>query len=67
MAGANSGNDRSLEQTPTWAVAVVCLAFVAISIIIERAIHHVGDVRFCLLNLILFSLICYLDYAQKMF
>jgi len=24
MAGADSGNGRCLEQTPTWAVAVVC-------------------------------------------
>lgn len=24
MAGVDSGNDCSLEQTPTWAIAVVC-------------------------------------------
>ncbi|XP_017612941.2 MLO-like protein 12 isoform X2 [Gossypium arboreum] len=33
---------RSLEQTPTWAVAVVCLVLVVISIIIEHAIHMLG-------------------------
>ncbi|MBA0600684.1 hypothetical protein Gorai_003885 [Gossypium raimondii] len=33
---------RSLEETPTWAVAVVCLALVVISIIIELAIHMLG-------------------------
>lgn len=30
---------RSLEETPTWAVAVVCFVLVAISIIIEYIIH----------------------------
>ncbi|KAG8501930.1 hypothetical protein CXB51_004689 [Gossypium anomalum] len=33
---------RSLEETPTWAVAVVCLVLVVISIIIEHAIHLLG-------------------------
>lgn len=40
--GADGGNQRSLEQTPTWAVVVVCSAFVLISVIIEKAVHHVG-------------------------
>ena len=49
MAGGTSGgNERSLEQTPTWAVAVVCSAFVIVSLLIEQAIHHFGTVRFCL-------------------
>ena len=43
MAGASGG--RSLEQTPTWAVAVVCFVLVLISIIIEHIIHLVGQVR----------------------
>ena len=47
MAGGTSGgNERSLEQTPTWAVAVVCSAFVIVSLLIEQAIHHVGTLRF---------------------
>ena len=47
MAGGTSGgNERSLEQTPTWAVAVVCSAFVIVSLLIEQAIHHFGTVRF---------------------
>ncbi|KAF5205362.1 Mlo-like protein [Thalictrum thalictroides] len=33
---------RSLEQTPTWAVAVVCFVIIAISIVIEHIIHFVG-------------------------
>ncbi|GAA0155079.1 hypothetical protein Leryth_000672 [Lithospermum erythrorhizon] len=40
MAGATGG--RSLEDTPTWAVAVVCFVLVAISIIIEYIIHLIG-------------------------
>ncbi|XP_057781779.1 MLO-like protein 6 [Salvia miltiorrhiza] len=39
MAGASG---RSLEQTPTWAVAVVCFALVAVSIVIEHIIHLIG-------------------------
>ncbi|KAL3616427.1 MLO-like protein 6 [Castilleja foliolosa] len=41
MAGASGG--RTLEQTPTWAVAVVCFALVAISIVIEYGIHLIGQ------------------------
>ncbi|GKU93604.1 hypothetical protein SLEP1_g7181 [Rubroshorea leprosula] len=41
MAGGSS-NGRSLEQTPTWAVAVVCFVLVLISIIIEHIIHLIG-------------------------
>ncbi|XP_059429466.1 MLO-like protein 6 [Corylus avellana] len=40
MAGASGG--RSLEQTPTWAVAVVCFVLVVISIFIEHIIHLIG-------------------------
>lgn len=41
MAGASGG--RSLEQTPTWAVAVVCFVLVLISIVIEHIIHLIGE------------------------
>ncbi|PON58557.1 Mlo-related protein [Parasponia andersonii] len=34
--------ERSLEETPTWAVAVVCFVLVVISIIIEHVIHLIG-------------------------
>ena len=46
MAVGGGSNERSLEQTPTWAVVVVCSAFVLISLIIEHAIHRVGTVSF---------------------
>ncbi|KAK4788664.1 hypothetical protein SAY86_019983 [Trapa natans] len=40
MAAATGG--RSLEETPTWAVAVVCIVLILISVIIEHIIHLVG-------------------------
>lgn len=42
MAGAAGG--RSLEETPTWAVAVVCFILVLVSIFIEHIIHLIGKV-----------------------
>ncbi|GLJ51572.1 hypothetical protein SUGI_1096130 [Cryptomeria japonica] len=42
MAGGGKADSRSLEQTPTWAVAIVCLGFVLISILIEQAIHFLS-------------------------
>ncbi|XP_042374751.1 MLO-like protein 6 [Zingiber officinale] len=41
MAAGGGGGEgsRSMEETPTWAVAVVCLVLVVISILIEHAIH----------------------------
>lgn len=33
---------RSLEETPTWAVALVCFVLVAVSVIIEHIIHLIG-------------------------
>ncbi|KAL3520690.1 hypothetical protein ACH5RR_018839 [Cinchona calisaya] len=41
MAGGSE--ERSLQETPTWAVAVVCFIIVAVSIIIELLIHHLGS------------------------
>ncbi|KAK2968979.1 hypothetical protein RJ640_012433 [Escallonia rubra] len=40
MAGGEGG--RSLEETPTWAVAIVCFVLVAVSIVIEHIIHLIG-------------------------
>ncbi|CAM8966708.1 unnamed protein product [Rhodiola kirilowii] len=37
---ADYKKERTLEGTPTWAVAVVCFALVAISLVIEKLIHH---------------------------
>lgn len=40
MAGGSGG--RNLEETPTWAVALVCFVLLLISIIIEHIIHLIG-------------------------
>ncbi|KAI3808270.1 hypothetical protein L1987_24219 [Smallanthus sonchifolius] len=42
MAAGSSSSDRSLEETPTWAVALVCAFFIIISVIIEHGIHSLG-------------------------
>ncbi|KAK7283470.1 hypothetical protein RIF29_13011 [Crotalaria pallida] len=46
MAGGGGGggghghtDERSLEQTPTWAVSLVCSVIVIISILLEKVIH----------------------------
>lgn len=44
MAGGSTSSGRSLEQTPTWAVAVVCFVLVLVSIFIEQIIHFIGKV-----------------------
>ncbi|KAJ7947786.1 MLO-like protein [Quillaja saponaria] len=38
-AGAGTATVRSLEQTPTWALATVCFIFIFVSIFIEHLIH----------------------------
>lgn len=38
------GGGRSLEETPTWAVALVCFVLLAISLVIEHFIHLIGKV-----------------------
>ncbi|XP_042506141.1 MLO-like protein 6 [Macadamia integrifolia] len=42
MAGGSSSG-RSLEETPTWAVAVVCFILVLVSLIIEHILHLIGQ------------------------
>ncbi|KHN20094.1 MLO protein like 1 [Glycine soja] len=42
MAGGGATAERSLEETPTWAVAAVCSVFVIISVLIEHGIHSLG-------------------------
>ncbi|KAL7085693.1 hypothetical protein ACP275_14G294400 [Erythranthe tilingii] len=42
MAGGASSGERSLEQTSTWAVAIVCAVFVIISVAIEHGIESLA-------------------------
>ncbi|GAB2282909.1 MLO-like protein 8 [Dionaea muscipula] len=45
MAGASSSSgERTLAQTPTWAVAGVCLVIIVISIALEKILHGIGKV-----------------------
>jgi hypothetical protein len=37
--------ERSLEQTPTWAVASVATVFVLVSLLLERGLHRLGKVK----------------------
>jgi len=41
---AGATGERSFQETPTWAVAVVCAVFVIISLLIEQGIHSLGKV-----------------------
>ncbi|KAL0290064.1 UNVERIFIED_CONTAM: MLO-like protein 12 [Sesamum calycinum] len=38
-----AGKERPLVATPTWAVAVLFFILIAISIVIEQLIHHIGS------------------------
>ncbi|OWM81165.1 MLO protein homolog 1-like [Punica granatum] len=42
MAGGSGGGGKPLQETPTWAVAVVCAVFVIVSVFIEHGIHLLG-------------------------
>ncbi|MBA0845351.1 hypothetical protein Goarm_023426 [Gossypium armourianum] len=42
-AGEEASTSRSLQETPTWAVATVCFVFISLSIIIEYLIHRISN------------------------
>lgn len=45
MAGGGGGEaSRRIDQTPTWAVAVVCTIIIVVSIALEKIIHKLGTV-----------------------
>lgn len=41
---ATQVKEKTLEETSTWAVAVVCFVLLLISIVIEKLIHKMGSV-----------------------
>ncbi|KAL8523788.1 hypothetical protein ACS0TY_013672 [Phlomoides rotata] len=45
MAGGGGGGrpGRELDNTPTWAVSLVCLIIIIISILLEKTLHKVGE------------------------
>ncbi|KAK4788914.1 hypothetical protein SAY86_020233 [Trapa natans] len=53
---AASTGERTLEVTTTWAVVVVCIVLVLISIIIEHIIHLAGKVHILSIPLIIVTL-----------
>ncbi|XVF19481.1 hypothetical protein REPUB_Repub11eG0114400 [Reevesia pubescens] len=42
MAAGEGASTRTLQQTPTWAVATVCFVIISLSILIEHLIHLVS-------------------------
>lgn len=40
-----AGGGRGLDETATWSVAMVCAVIVVLSIMMEKALHHVGHVN----------------------
>ncbi|KAJ3681990.1 hypothetical protein LUZ60_014563 [Juncus effusus] len=43
MEAAAGEDTRKLDQTPTWAVALVCAVIIIISLLLEKGLHHVGE------------------------
>lgn len=42
VSGGSGSQTRELTQTPTWAVAIVCAAFIFISLVLEKLLHKIG-------------------------
>ncbi|KAL8150020.1 MLO-like protein 9 [Apium graveolens] len=42
MSGGDASG-RQLDQTPTWAVGLVCAVIVVFSILLEKILHHFGE------------------------
>lgn len=45
------GEGRSLAETPTWSVATVTTAMVAVCFLVERSIYRFGKVKLLFLSL----------------
>lgn len=60
-AGGGGATYRSLQVTPTWALATVCFIFISISLVIEHLIHLLGNV-----SLIIFKPIANLNSVSKL-
>lgn len=56
--GGGSGEERKLDQTPTWAVASVCAVIIIISILLEKVLEKVGKVVFLLLVFMVYCCVC---------
>lgn len=63
MAGGASPGARELDQTPTWAVALVVAVIIVISIALEKVLHSVGEVY----NLIFIHFFAFVLFIQCFF
>jgi len=68
---ADQVKERTLEETSTWAVAVVCFVLLFISIVLEHSIHKIGTVSLFIFLLIsrfpcflLCFLLCFFNYCS---
>lgn len=43
-AGIGQAHPKELDQTPTWAVAVVVSIIILISTVLEKILHRIGEV-----------------------
>lgn len=43
-AAGGASNTRSLQYTPTWALATVCFIFIFLGLFVEHSIHLLGHV-----------------------
>ncbi|XP_031489825.1 MLO-like protein 9 isoform X1 [Nymphaea colorata] len=41
--GGGEEGARTLIQTPSWAVALVCAVIIVISLLLEKGLHHIGE------------------------
>ena len=46
MAGDSGESTRELSETPTWAVALICAVMIIISLLLDKGLHHIGQVCF---------------------
>lgn len=67
MAGGGGGQQaRELDQTPTWAVSLVCGVIVIISILLEKVLHKVREVFLFFTSFPLFST-CFSHLSRRNF
>lgn len=61
MSGGEVPGERQLDQTPTWAVGLVCAVIVIISCLLEKLLHYIGHVNLysVAINLFLFFFLIY--------
>ena len=68
MADPFKEKEKSLEETATWAVAVVCFVLIVISLFIERLIDKIGTVsRSCSCSCSFYHVSCSCSASYSVF